>query len=90
MPGDSWKFDDPDDELRDEEFPDEEDSDDDLSDTIPCPDCGADIYEDAVRCPVCGSYVTADTGPWSGRPRWWILLAAAVVLALIVGLAIGL
>lgn len=62
---------------------DDEVSDDSLAETVRCPNCGAEIYEDAVRCPHCGWYVTADTSPWSGRPRWWILLGLLGTIAAI-------
>jgi hypothetical protein len=77
------RFDDPDDEFRDDDDCPEEDDADDLSETIPCPECGAEVYEDAVRCPRCGTYITADTHPWSGRPVWWILLGLVGVVAVI-------
>lgn len=83
-------FDSSDDELNDWEYPDEDDYDDDESDTIPCPNCGADVYEDAVQCPVCGQYVTSDsTNLWAGRSAWWILLALLGVGAVIWVLLLG-
>ncbi len=73
----------------DEPWDCEEDApDDDLSETVPCPECGAEIYEDAVRCPVCGAYVTHTTSPWVGRPVWWIVLALFGILATILVLAV--
>jgi DNA-directed RNA polymerase subunit RPC12/RpoP len=63
---------------------DEFDSDEEeQSLTIPCPHCGADIYEDSVRCPRCGTYLTPDTNPWSGRPGWWILVGLLGIVALV-------
>ena len=80
------------DELRYEEYPDEESldgGDHDESDdyTIACPQCGADVYDDVVRCPHCGDYITHDTGPWSDRPWWWIALGLLGALAAILALA---
>ena len=67
-------FEEPDDELNDWEYPDEDDGDD-LSETRPCRYCGADVYEDAEQCPVCGQYLPADArNLWTGRSAWWILL----------------
>jgi len=83
---DLW-FEDSGDELLDDEFPDENEHDDDLSRTLPCPQCGADVYEDAVQCPHCGNYITHDTHVWSGRPLWWIVLGLLGVLATILALA---
>lgn len=89
MSGDRLYFEEPDDELNDNEYPDddfEDDFDDGPAETLPCSECGAEIYEDAVRCPACGAYVNHDTRPWTGRPAWWIVLGllglAATVLAL--------
>jgi len=75
---DLW-FEEPDNEPDDDEYPDE----DEVTLTVPCPACGAEVYEDAVRCPVCGDYITHDTSLWSGRPGWWVLLGLLGVLALI-------
>ena len=87
----SW-YDEPDDELADDEFPDEDDfEDDDLDEedslTIVCRECGSEIYEDAVQCPVCGNYVVHDTSAWTGRPLWWLLLGLLGVVATILTLA---
>lgn len=87
MSDDEQWLEEPGDELDEDEFPDDEDSDDDLSLTVPCPECGAEIYEDAVRCPICGSYVTHRTTVWSGGRGWWILLGLVGVLAAILVLA---
>lgn len=56
------------------------DGDDDLEETIPCPQCGVEIYEDAERCPRCGTYLTREA--LRGRPPWWVVLG--VILCLIV------
>jgi hypothetical protein len=87
MTSDNTWFEDADDELTDDEYPDQDSMDDDLSQTAPCTNCGAEIYEDSVRCPVCGTYVTGDTNPWVGRPKWWILLGVLGVVAAVVALA---
>jgi endogenous inhibitor of DNA gyrase (YacG/DUF329 family) len=88
MAEDDFCFDEPNDQLGDDEFPDEDEADDDSSLTVPCPECGAEIYEDAVQCPVCGTYVTHDArDAWSGRPAWWIAAGLLGVLATILALA---
>ncbi len=93
MSGDQRWFEEPGDELRDDEFPDPDlydqdpDLNDDFSETLPCPQCGNEVYEDAVRCPHCGTYITHDTNVWSGRPAWWIVLGLLGVLAVILTLA---
>ena len=83
----SDRFDEPTDPLREEEYPDEDEFDDDASLTLPCPQCGADVYEDAPACPACGAYITHDTSQWSARPAWWILLGILGVLAAMLALA---
>ena len=65
----------------------DDEGDDGSTDTIPCPVCGTEVYEDAVRCPACGDYITRQTGIWSGRPRWWILLGVLGILATIAALS---
>ena len=86
MSNDELWFEEPGDELDDDEYPDEP-ADDDLTETVSCPQCGAEVYEDALRCPVCGDYVTHDTSVWSGRPGWWVLLGLVGILATIAVLA---
>ena len=83
MTDNRW-FEDPGDELDDDEYPDENDDDDGQSDTVSCPECGAEIYEDSVRCPACGHYVTSGVrSVWSGRSPWWILLGLAGIAAVL-------
>jgi len=90
MSGDDLWFEEPGDELRGDEYPDDDldddfddDFDDEHSQTIACPECGTEVYEDAVQCPVCGVYITHHGNVFSGRPIWWILLAILGVLAVI-------
>ncbi len=82
-------FEQPDEELNDWEYPDEDEMDDE-SETVPCPHCGADVYEDAVECPVCGQYITPGSRDlWVGRSAWWVLLGllgiGAVLWVLLTG-----
>jgi hypothetical protein len=46
MACDDSRFEPPDDELRDEEYPEPGEFGDDVTETVPCPECGADVYED--------------------------------------------
>jgi hypothetical protein len=87
MPRDPIEFEDADDEFCDDEYPEEDDSDDDLTETVSCPECGAEIYEDASQCPVCGSYVTSNSNVWSGRSLWWILLGLLGLIVTTLALA---
>lgn len=82
-------FEEPDDELNDWEYPDEDDMDEE-SETLPCPNCGTDVYEDAEQCPVCGQYIMSGGGNlWEGRSAWWVLLGllgvGAVLWVLLAG-----
>jgi len=85
MPNDKLWFEESDDELRDDEYPEE--SDDDTTETVACPHCGAEIYEDTVRCPVCEDYITPGANANSQRPLWWIVLGLAGVLATLLALS---
>ncbi len=62
---------------RDNDLDDDFDSDDDYGDdeaeTLPCPECGAEVYEDAEQCPRCGAYITPHTHALAGWP--WVLVA---------------
>jgi len=83
MPGNDRWFEEPGGELLDREFPEEDESDDGLSETVPCTQCGAEVYEDAVQCPACGAYLSHDTHPWSRRASWRIILVLSGILAAI-------
>ena len=76
-------------ELQDWEYPDADDAGD-LAETIACPSCGEAIYEDAEQCPSCGDYVTSrSTLVLADRPWWFVLLAVAGSVALVVWLLVG-
>ena len=77
--------------LDEREYPDEEDfqdHDDDLAETLPCPECGREIYEDSPTCPHCGCYVTFTNSLWSGRSLLWIVLGALGIVAVVLSLAL--
>ena len=77
------------DELDDFEDSDDDDElDEDGAETLPCPECGSQIYEEAEQCPICGAYITFDRGLWTNRPWWWILLGLLGMAAVVVGLAL--
>lgn len=91
MPGNYGYFEEsddgpPDDDEFEDGFPEEEPSDDSESDTVPCPRCGAAVYEDAERCPHCEAYIIHEHRGWSGRPAWWVILGLAGVVAAILAL----
>jgi hypothetical protein len=88
MSSPEW-FNDPTESPDDHEFPDEDGLDEDVDETLPCPECGAEIYEDTPQCPHCGSFVTFSTHPFRGRSWWWIGLGVLGIVAVIVVLAIA-
>ncbi len=83
---DYLSFDSPDDELRDDEYPDEP-VEDDETDTVSCPHCGQDVYEDAVQCPACGNYLPASGSAMAGWPAWWLVLGLVGIAAAVLALA---
>ena len=87
----SYNDEDWDDEDCDDEFVPDDAYDDDEDDTVPCPECGADVYEDSQRCPACGNYIVHSSSgyAWKNRPLWWIVLGALGMIAVILGLALS-
>ena len=73
MPADYW--DDTPDNVDDHEDLDAVLGDEESTDTVVCPECGADVYEDADQCPVCGMFIDpgyprlVGQAPLVGRPR---------------------
>lgn len=63
-----------DDEPEEWDEPGEGGEDDEETAVLPCPHCGAEVYEEAERCPHCGAYIVRRLRAWEGRPRWWIVL----------------
>lgn len=63
--------------------------DDDIE-TVPCPDCGGEVYEDAVHCPHCGEFIDwrAARSIFDGRPNWWVGLGVLGLVATILTLAL--
>jgi len=55
------------------------------SDTLPCPRCGAPVYEAAEKCPACGEWIIArlDASAGAGRLWWWVALAVAGAIAFV-------
>lgn len=68
-----------DDEREDDDFltkPDEE------TDTVPCPHCGALVFDEAEQCPECGTYVTEE-GAEPQRKPWWIVAGTVACLVVV-------
>lgn len=75
-----------DDEFAEADEPDWDD-DDPAAETVPCPACGADIYEEAEQCPVCEEYVVHNQSVLAGKPGWYLLMAVLGVIAVIASLS---
>ena len=76
----------PDDCGEDPEGPSEDDlaeDDDEETATVPCPHCGADVYEWAERCPRCGDWIVPGV---AGGRRFGGLIYGVIVLLLIIAL----
>ena len=56
--------------------------------TLPCPACGAEIYDDAERCPECGHYQSREDQPRAKTPTW-IIAGAVICLVIVVLWVIG-
>jgi uncharacterized paraquat-inducible protein A len=54
-------------------IPDEQESDE----TVPCPHCGAMIYEQAEQCPECSEYITEEEDIPRKRP-WWVVVGLSM------------
>ena len=57
--------------------------DDPEGDQLPCPSCGAMIYDDTDRCPHCGDWVMPLASAARGKSWVWIVAAILAVIALI-------
>ncbi|HRX85908.1 MAG TPA: hypothetical protein P5572_12895 [Phycisphaerae bacterium] len=62
--------------------------DDGVTETVPCPACGQEVYEDADQCPACGEWIIPMSSR-SGRSRRWVAVVL-VVAALMLGVWTGL
>lgn len=74
--------------FHDEDEPEDDDEDASFDDggdddpTMPCPYCGAAIYDDAIRCPVCDRYLSDEERVKTNQPLW-VVITALVLLAVI-------
>ena len=58
--------------LEDREYLDESDLDESQTCLIPCPHCGAWVYEGAPQCPHCRHWLPPDCPDWRSSRRWYI------------------
>lgn len=71
------------DDLRDEEFPDEESLTSDDDSTRPCPACGAPVHELSDHCPRCGHWLLDADSPVRHTSLLLAIIAALTALALL-------
>lgn len=83
-----------DDDL-DDDWDDDSEADADLRDedddgpTVPCPFCRREILEDTPRCPHCERYLSPEDFARRSKPLW-VMITAAVCLAIAIWLAFAL
>lgn len=56
--------------------------------TLPCPFCGAEIFEDADRCTECGRYLTREEATGDRKP-WWLVVGVVICLLIVLSWALG-
>ena len=79
--------DDRDDEEVDDDHEDPDSLDQDAEDdpdamTVPCPHCGADVFDEADVCPRCGNFILHEDQRNKHRPVW-LMIAVIVCLAIV-------
>lgn len=55
---------------------------------IKCPECGASVSKDASSCPKCGHPLKKTTQGMSGCSLFFLIVAAIIVAAILIGLGI--
>lgn len=63
---------------------DEEWDEDEATSTIPCANCGAEVYEEADSCPVCGEFLIDGARPLDKKPAWFVALGLLGIIAVVV------
>ncbi|MEZ5942998.1 MAG: hypothetical protein R3C18_16515 [Planctomycetaceae bacterium] len=76
------------------DFTDDEYDDEDLPNgTVPCRNCGEQVYEDAVQCTYCGEYGPTESGgerrAYPQRSVWFWVLGILGTIAVIASLLRG-
>ena len=52
--------------------------------TLPCPSCGAEVYEETQRCPHCGDWIMPLAASSRRKSTLWIVAAILMLLAILV------
>lgn len=73
----------------DSEFDADLRDDDDDEPTVPCPFCRREILADTPRCPHCERYLSEEDFARRSKPLW-VMITAAVCLAIAIWLAFAL
>ena len=55
---------------------------DDHPEVLPCPSCGAEVYEETQRCPHCGEWIMPLATSARRKSRWWIIAAVLALIAI--------
>lgn len=77
----------PSEDWEDDEYElDNDDQGDDSSEQLPCPACGASVYEEAEQCPHCGDWINPRRS--AARHRPWVWITAVILLGIFAWLAI--
>ncbi|MDB5357902.1 MAG: hypothetical protein JWN24_4355 [Phycisphaerales bacterium] len=89
MPRYQDEDDEPEEDLDESEYPDDDEADWNLDpSTTECPYCGKEISEDAQPCPHCHKYVSEEDAP-SRRRGWIVVVVVVLVLLTVLGLLIS-
>ena len=71
-------------EPQDEVYDEVSDEDDDPGgDQLPCPSCGAPVYDDTDRCPRCGDWIMPLASAARSKSRVWIVGGVLLVIAVL-------
>ncbi|MCP4248024.1 MAG: hypothetical protein GY778_13335 [bacterium] len=52
-------------------------------DQLPCPACGAMVYDDTDRCPHCGDWIMPLAAAAGRKSRLWIAVVVLMIIALL-------
>ncbi|HUU83671.1 MAG TPA: hypothetical protein VM243_09225 [Phycisphaerae bacterium] len=73
-----------DDDEEQDWTPDLDEEQDSEADQLPCPSCGAMVYDDTDRCPHCGDWIMPLSASAGSRSGIWIVAALLAIIGLLV------